>query len=329
MCWSPDDQEVWFTAQAASPYAGVALRASSLSGRTRTILALPTDWRILDVARDGRALMSGEVVARQIELWTDGREQPHDVTMFDQSLGGGLSKDGQSALIVDQGNFAGTAYATYLRRLDRPEPVRLGDGQAVDFSADEQLVLSIVYGPPSRLLLLPVGAGQTTELPNPQKLTISAAAFLPNSRRVVFLGGQGREAMRGYVQEIDSGTTTAFTEPSVYTSSYTALPVSPDGSQVSMLGPDGHAYSFPVKGGPPQPMRGVVDGERMIRWSDDGRSIYVSNLIGIPQRIALTAPAADSQAVDALANAGVRRTELSITPDGRTCCFLAAARSLS
>ena len=29
VCWSPDDQEVWFTAQAASPYAGVALRAAS------------------------------------------------------------------------------------------------------------------------------------------------------------------------------------------------------------------------------------------------------------------------------------------------------------
>ena len=195
----------------------------------------------------------------------------------------------------------------------------------MDFSDDEQLALSIVYGPPSRLLLLPVGAGQTTELPNPQKLTIAAAAFLPGSRRVVFLGGQGREAMRGYVQEIATGTTTAFTEPSVYTSSYTALPVSADGSRVAMLGADGHAYSFPLNGGPPQPLRGVVDGERMIRWSDDGAAIYVSNLIGIPQRIFRIDLATGRRTLHKQLNpsqtAGVRRTELSITPDGRTVLF--------
>src|SRR6185436_4941150 len=104
----------------------------------------------------------------------------------------------------------------------------------------------------------------------------------PGGRRVVFVGGQGRAALRGYVQDIDSGTTTAFTEAGVNVSSYTALPVSPDGSQVSMLAADGHAYLFPVNGGPRQPLRGVVDGERMIRWSDDGAAIYVSNLIGIP-----------------------------------------------
>ena len=34
---------------------------------------LPTDWRILDVAKDGRALMSSELVQRQIEVWRDGR----------------------------------------------------------------------------------------------------------------------------------------------------------------------------------------------------------------------------------------------------------------
>ena len=130
--------------------------------------------------------MSSELVARQIELWSDGRPQPQDMTLFDQSLGSALSKDGQSVLLSDQGSVAGTTYATYLRRADQPEPVRLGDGQAVDLSPDGQSALSIVYGPPSRLLLLPVGAGTVTELPNPQKLTVQAAspALRRSPRRV-------------------------------------------------------------------------------------------------------------------------------------------------
>jgi hypothetical protein len=111
----------------------------------------------------------------------------------------------------------------------------------------------------------------------------------------------------------------------VSTSSYTALPISPDGSQVSMLAADGHAYSFPVNGGQRQPLRGIVEGERMIRWSDDGRAIYVSNLIGIPQRIFRVDLATGRRTLHKQLNpsqtAGVRRTELSITPDGRTVLF--------
>jgi len=112
-----------------------------------------------------------------------------DVSLFDQSLGSAISKDGTSVLLSDQGSIAGTTYATYLRRLDQTEAVRLGDGQAVDLSPDGQWSLSIVYGPPSRLLLLPLGAGRTTELPNTRKMTIQAAGFI-DGRRVVFLGRQ-------------------------------------------------------------------------------------------------------------------------------------------
>jgi len=175
----------------------VVLRAATLDGRIRTVLALPTDWRILDVAKDGRALLSSERVLRQIEVWSDNRPQPQDVSLFDQSLGSAISKDGTSVLLSDQGSIAGTTYATYLRRLDQTEAVRLGDGQAVDLSPDGQWSLSIVYGPPSRLLLLPLGAGRTTELPNTRKMTIQAAGFI-DGRRVVFLAGLGHEPLRLY-----------------------------------------------------------------------------------------------------------------------------------
>jgi len=167
-------------------------------------VALPTDWRILDVAKDGRALMSSETVLRQIELWSDDRAQPQDFSLFDQSLGSAISKDGKTVLLSDQGSIAGSIYATYLRRPDQPEAVRLGDGQAVDISPDGLWALSIVYGPPSKLLLLPVGAGKTAELPNTRGMTVQAAAFL-DGRRVVLLAGLGQEPLRLYEQDIMSG----------------------------------------------------------------------------------------------------------------------------
>ena len=325
VAWSRDDREVWFTASAAAPSAGVELRASTLDGRTRTVLALPTEQRIMDIAADGRVLMTGESVMRQIELWRDGDTQPKDFTLFDQSLGGALSNDGVSALIADQGTMAGTSYATYLRRADQPEAVRLGEGQSVDFSSDGQWALSIIYGPPSRILLLPVGAGTTVELPNPGRLTIQAASFVPGKRQVVFLAGQGRDQNSGYVQDIDSGAIRTFTGKGMTLASYTAMPISPDGTRVWMEGPDGRSYLYPVAGGDPVAMPGIQPGERVIRWSEDGGSIFVSNLRGVPQRIwRLNVASGQRTPVKELTPAqisGVRRTEISLTPDGRTALF--------
>jgi eukaryotic-like serine/threonine-protein kinase len=324
VAWSPDGREVWFTAGSDKPYSGVVLRASTLDGRVRTVLGLPTDWRILDVAADGRALMSSELVQRQIELWRDDRSQPQDFTLFDQSLGSAISKDGTSVLLSDQGSIAGTIYATYLRRADQSEAVRLGDGQAVDFSADGQWALSIVYGPPSRLLLLPVGAGNTRELPNPRAMTIQAAAFLPDGRRVVFLGGVGGEPLRLYTQDIANGEAKAFGEPGVSLMSFAGMPVSPDGSRVWVRGVDNVPRLYPIAGGAGEPVKGLNPGERVIRWSDNGE-LFVSNLIGIPQRITrvdiATGRRTPHKELMPSQAAGVRRTELSMTPDGRTVLF--------
>ena len=107
VCWSPDDTEVWFTAGSNAPYSGVVLRASTLAGRVRTILSLPTDWRLLDVGTDGRALMSSELVVRQIERWSDDRPQPQDLTLFDQSLGSGRVARRHGRVALGSGQLCG------------------------------------------------------------------------------------------------------------------------------------------------------------------------------------------------------------------------------
>ena len=86
VCWSPDDTEVWFTAGSNAPYAGVVAQGvDARRAAVRTLLSLPTDWRMLDVANDGRALMSSELVVRQIEVVREDDPQPQDVTLFEQS----------------------------------------------------------------------------------------------------------------------------------------------------------------------------------------------------------------------------------------------------
>jgi hypothetical protein len=92
-----------------------------------------------------------------------------------------------------------------------------------------------------------------------------------------------------------------------------------------MLGADGRPYVFKTSGGAPELLRGVADGERVLRWTADGKSIFVSNLIGVPQRIVrvdvATGRRTPLKELMPSQVAGVRRTELFITPDGHTVLF--------
>jgi len=323
IAWSPDGREVWFTSN-NFPHAGVALRAAALDGRSRMLLSLPTDWRILDVANDGRILLSSEMVARHIEVMREGDRQPHDLTLFDQSTAGAISNDGNSVLITDQGSYAGTEYASYLRRLAEPAAVKLGEGQAFEFTHDMRWVLSLVYGPPSRILLLPVAAGQTKELPNPDGLTILAVAFLPDRKHVVFLGSRGTGPLRGYVQNIEDGVKRPFTPEGVHvnTATFWRMPVAPDGSGVALLDGNGKLNVFPTNGGDAKALPGLLPGEYPINWTSDGRGLYVTTGSELPRRIFRVDLATGGRVLwkelRTSQTAGIRLSQISMTPDGRT-----------
>ena len=323
LSWSPDGSEIWFTAN-NFPHAGVALRAASLDGRTRMLWSQPTDWRLLDVAVDGRILLVSETVARQIEVFRKGERQPQDLTVFEQSTAGAISRDGTAVLITDQGSVAGTEYATYLRRIGETAAVKLGDGQGFGFAPDGPWVLSLVYGPPSRILLLPMGTGQMKELPNPDRLTILVAAWMPDGKHVAFLGSAGTDPLRGYIQGIDDGVKRQFTPEgvSVNSASFWRLPVSPDGSRVVLIGADDNQYLFPTKGGQPEVLRGIRRGEYVVSWTDDGRALYVAAQYDSPHRVFRLDLATGRRTLwkelHPAQTAGMRLSEISSTPDGQT-----------
>jgi serine/threonine protein kinase len=279
LVWSPDGSEVWFTAS-NSPGAGGSLRAATPDGRTRIVHSLPTVWKILDVARDGRVLFAGETSVWNVDLYTAGENQPRDFSLFEQGTANAISSDGQSVLITDQGNLT-----TWLRPVDRSEPVRLGEGEALDFSPDRRSVLSVIYGPPSRLSILPIGPGDAKALPNPEGLTISAGSWLPDGKHVVFLGAPGNAPLRAYVQNIEDGHTRPFTDPGVAAVRFWELPVSPDGSRVALVGRDGLAAIYPIAGDTPVEIPSLVPGEFPVSWTADGRGLFVAGASNVPYRV--------------------------------------------
>ena len=316
LVWSPDGSEIWFTAS-NPPGAGSSLRAVTPGGRQRVVHTLPTTWKILDVARDGRLLFAGETALRHIEHYAAGSPQPRDLSLFEQGTANAISHDGRYVLITDQADLT-----TWLRRVDEPEAVRLGEGESLDFAPDLQSVLSVVYGPPSRLSILPIGPGEAKVLPNPEGLTISAGSWLPDGKHVVFLGALRNEPLRGYVQNVVDGKMRPFTEPGIAPVRFWELPVSPDGTRVAMIGHNGRVVIHPIAGGAPIELPTIVRGEYPVSWTADARALFVAGPSNVPHfvfRIDLsTGQRSLWKELRPAQVAGIRMSQVSVTPDGRS-----------
>ena len=127
--------------------------------------------------------------------------------------------------------------------------------------------------------------------------------------------------MRLYVQEIEGGKPRPVTPEGIST----ALPgfaVSPDGKSVAAIGPEQKGAVFPVDGGAARPIPGLLPGEYPLRFSPDGRSIYVWKRGDLPARI--TRLDLESGKRDVFKDllpadpAGVERiSNVLVTPDGK------------
>ena len=110
-----------------------------------------------------------------------------------------------------------------------------------------------------------------------------------------------------------------------------ALPgfaVTPDGKFVAAIGPDRKAMLFPVDGGQPRALPGVEDGEFPLRFSPDGRLLYVWKRGDVPAKVArVDVETGRREAWKELIPAdpsGVERiSNVLVTPDGKgyAYCF--------
>jgi len=110
--------------------------------------------------------------------------------------------------------------------------------------------------------------------------------FLPDGRRIVFNGSEPGKPPRCYLQDLAAGSVT---------------PVSPEGTLLRLgqkvLSPDGRYVAaqtfdrkvllYPLAGGDPKPIPGLVPGDTPIRWSVDEQSLYVFREKGTTPRIHL------------------------------------------
>src|SRR5438094_5952050 len=83
LAWSPDGKEVWFTATKSGTR--LALLAVTLDGKERPVLTIPSEMMVLDMARDGRALISRGTRRYGISALLEGEKREPDLSWLDGS----------------------------------------------------------------------------------------------------------------------------------------------------------------------------------------------------------------------------------------------------
>jgi dipeptidyl aminopeptidase/acylaminoacyl peptidase len=269
LAWSPDGGEVWITAAAAG--GSRALHAVALSGHRRLVTRVPGSLTLHDISREGRVLLSQEHSREGMVGLSPGELKERDLSWHDWSRPVDLTADGTTLLFDETGEGGGAAFAVYVRKTDESPAVRIGEGHALALSPDGRWALSTPQTTPAELVLLPTGAGEPRRIATGAFVHIQRAAWLPGAERVVLAASEAERGTRLYVQPASGGAPRAITPEGIGPD----WAVSPDGGGVAAIGPDRSLLLYPIEPGEPTPIAGVAPGDAPIRFSPDGRALYV------------------------------------------------------
>jgi len=268
LAWGPGGREVWFTASAAGP--DRSLYAVTLDGQLRRLAGVPGSLYLCDVAPDGRALVAHGTRRPAIVALPPGESEERELTWMDFSWLWDLSPDGHRVLFDEEGVAGGPGYAVYLRTTDGAPAVRLGKGGSFSLSPDGAWALAHDLTKQT-LLLLPTGPGEPRELSAQGIRSFSWAGWFPDGKRLLVSGFEEGKGVRLYQQPLDGGTPTPITPEGVAPARNT---LSPDAKWVAWAHQD-QLLLYPVDGGEPRPVPGAEPEDRAVRWSADGRLLYV------------------------------------------------------
>jgi eukaryotic-like serine/threonine-protein kinase len=279
LSWSASGEELWFAA--SDNGTEDLLRAVTLSGRVRLVLAVPSTLFLQDISADGRVLvMSGDARFR-VAGRAAGAKNERDLSWYEATLLHDLSADGKRVLLEEQGAMGGPNYAVGMRALDGSPPIRLGEGYGGGFSPDGKWALSFLPGPPPKITILPTGAGEPRAVPVPgiERVVANQLGFFADGKRIWFNGAEVGRPDRTYVQEITGGALHPVTPEGVF-----AVGVSLDDKFMIAPDPDGRLALFPVDGVASRALPGLDPGQLFVQWGEDGHSLYVNDS-GMPASI--------------------------------------------
>jgi hypothetical protein len=290
LAWAPNkgDAEIWFTGTrtgANRTLYAVATDSTMVNGKSdseRPITRVPGCLTIYDIGPQGQVLMVESDERAMVMAMLPGENRERDLSWLDYGVATALSGDGKSLLSSEVGEGGGEHYSSYLRPTDGSPAVRLGDGQAADLTTDGQYALSRVMASPSNKLYLLPTQGAPRELSTGNVEPSLFSLFIPGSHKILFEGAEPGHNPRVYLLDPDAGTLPKALLPEGVQGPFG---ISPDASLVIGGNPKDEDMFYPLAGGAPQPIRGMLPGERVFGFGGDDHTIFVGRLGDLPQKI--------------------------------------------
>jgi Tol biopolymer transport system component len=273
LAWAPQGDEVWFTA--SEDGLNNALHAIDLSSRERLVARIAGRLILHDIARDGRLLVAREDGRVGMMALPPGETKERDLSWLDGSWLRDMSADGRTILFDEEAEGGQTTGVVYLRKTDGSPAVRLGEGHAIALSPDGKWALArLRFTLPPQLMLLPTGVGEPKSLPSGTVTYREAGYWFPDSKHILLVGSEPNHKPRCYMYDIESGQSHPMTSEGITPGAIS--PISPDGQLVITNSPQSNRVLFSINDGASRPIPGLQNDDRYVRWSGDGRSLYVT-----------------------------------------------------
>jgi hypothetical protein len=274
LTWSKDGKEVWF-ARGSNVKESAGVYGISLNGRQRLVVGTAQDPWVHASWGDGRVLLSLGQSRRQVAGQAPGDTVERDLSVRGSSESYEISDDGRRYLVSDW--VGGGVPAVFLGGLDGALPVRLGSGLGNSISPDGNTALVWKEGGEridTALVLLPTGAGQPQDVPRGSIQTYMDTRVLADGRRLLLSASEAGRPRRLFVQDLPDGLPKPVTPEGVFTAYAFA---SPDGAWVAAGGDyENEPFElYPLNGGEPRPIPGLEKGDEPIRFTADGRRLFV------------------------------------------------------
>jgi serine/threonine protein kinase len=276
LAWSPNNEEVWFTADPATTTIARRLMAVTLAGTFRLLAAAPGDLTLHDVSVDGTAIIAIDDRERKI-FFTASKDAPEtELTWLDRAVLVAMSNDGKQVLFHEGGKGGGSLGTLFLRRTDGSAAVRLGDGYAVALSPDQKWAVAFTPSAPVRSWLIPTGAGETTELKPPGLENVQPLGFAPDSRRIVVVGNEAGHRVRDYLFDPASGKLQALAPEGGRGT------VTPDGRFLVLRGNKPIPDLIPIDSSlPAREVKGLQPQDQILQATGDGAAVLVVDTNGM------------------------------------------------
>jgi DNA-binding winged helix-turn-helix (wHTH) protein/Tol biopolymer transport system component len=271
LAWDPNGNAVWFSGNEFGPSGARALYKVTTTGLQHLVRRESGNLTLRDASRSGRLALTRDASRGEVFGRIDPDDKERELGWLDNSLAKDISPDGRMIAVSVQGEAADTGYAVYLRRTDGSPAVRLGDGIPTQFSPDGRWVLTRAAPPSAQLILLPTEAGRPMTLTQ-DSLTHYDATLFPDAKGILFEGNEPGRARRVWIQDVIDGK---------------PLPITPEGTVGRQISPDGkllvavdqerNFWIYSTEGGEHAALAGINSGEDAIRWTADGKSLFVAS----------------------------------------------------